>query len=166
MQSVLVAGAPLEPGAEVGAQTRLSLRRVPAHFAPPDALSDPADAIGERLQIALPAGAFLTRSLLSSGEQTESRFKLRRAERALTVDVVVSPIGQSLAPGNRIDLYASGFGGDQRTEEIVVGAEVLAVAEGSEPDRARPTIRLAGSQVAAVVRADVFAHELRAVMRN
>jgi hypothetical protein len=103
--------------------------------------------------------------MLGGGGQTESRFKLRPAERALTVDVVVSPTGQTHAAGNRIDLYASGFGGDQRTETLIAGAEVLAVAEGPQADRARATVRLASTQVAAVVRADVFAHELRAVLR-
>jgi hypothetical protein len=138
---------------------------VPARFAPPDVLSDPGDAFGERLQVAIPTGGFVTRSALSGGSESGGRFKLRADERALTIEVVVSPIGETLAAGNRLDLYASGYGGDQRTSALIAGAEVLDVADGPAPERQRPTLRLASAQVAAVVRADVFAHELRAVLR-
>lgn len=165
-RSVLVAAAPLERGTELGADAQFAVRRVPERFAPPDALSDLADAIGERLQVSLPAGAFVTRSMLSGGEGAASGLKLRSGERALTVDVVVAPTGESLVAGDRVDLYASGFGGNQQTEALIAGAEVLAVTEGAQADRARPTIRLATAQVAAVVRADVFAQELRAVLRR
>lgn len=164
-QRVVVMAEPIERGAEIDAGVRLATRSVPTQYLPPDALSDPGDAVGERMQVGLPAGAFVTRSMLSGGEQAAGRFKLRSAERALTVDVVVSPAGESLAAGARIDLYASGFGGDQRTAALIAGAEVLAVNDGPQPDHLRPTIRLASSQVAEVVRADVFAHELRAVLR-
>lgn len=164
-QNVLVASVPIERGAEIGAGEQLAVRSMPTRFAPPDALAEPADAIGERMRVSLPAGAFVTRSALSGGEQHAGRFKLRVRERALTVDVVVSPYGQPLTAGDRIDLFASGYGGDQSTEALMAGAEVLDVAEGPAPDRQRPTIRITGDQVAAVVRADVFAHELRAVLR-
>lgn len=165
MRSVLVAAAPFERGAELGADAQLALRAVPDRFVPPDALNDPADAIGERLQTAIPAGAFVTRSILSGADQSAGRFKLRRTERAITVEVVVSPASEALAAGDRVDLLASGFGGDQSTLSLIAGAEVLDVAEGSAEGRARPTLRLASDHVAAVVRADVFAHELRAVVR-
>jgi pilus assembly protein CpaB len=163
--SVVVASGPLERGEQLGPEAQLGLRRVPLRFAPPDALSDPAEAIGERLLVAIPTGGFITRSALSGANATDDRFKLRAGERALTVDVVVSPTGETLAAGDRVDLFASGFGGDQQTVALIAGAEVLDVAEGGAPERERPTLRLAGSQVAAVVRADVFAHELRAVLR-
>lgn len=165
MREVLVASTSMERGARVGADVQFTVLSVPTRFAPPDALVEPADAIGERLQVALPAGAFVTRSALSGGDQPAGRFKLRPTERAVTVDVVVSPYGESLSAGDHIDLYASGYGGDQSTEALIAGAEVLDVAEGPAPDRQRPTVRLMGEQVAAVVRADVFAHELRAVLR-
>jgi hypothetical protein len=112
------------------------------------------------------AGAYLTRGVLSGGEQPEGRFKLRANERALSVDVVVAPAGEQLSAGDRIDLYASGYGGNQRTEALISGAEVLDSNAGTQQDRARATIRLSSDQVAAVVRADVFAHELRAVLSS
>jgi Flp pilus assembly protein CpaB len=165
MRSVLIAAAPFQRGAELGADAQLALRAIPERFAPPDALNDPADAIGGRLQTAIPAGAFVTRSVLSGADELPGRFKLRRSERAISVEAVVSPLGETLSTGDRVDLLASGFGGDQSTVSLISGAEVLDVADGSAAGRARPTLRLAGDQVAAVVRADVFAHELRAVVR-
>lgn len=165
MRSVLVAAAPLERGAELGEGAQLVLRAVPDRFAPPDAVSDPADALGERLETAIPAGAFVTRSILGGAAESTGRFKLRRTERAITVEAVISPGGETLSAGDRVDLLASGFGGDQSTVSLISGAEVLDVAEGSAEGRARPTLRLASDQVVAVVRADVFARELRAVLR-
>lgn len=165
MRSVLIAAAPFERGTELGADAQLALRAVPDRFTPPDALSDPADVIGERLQTAIPAGAFVTRSILGGADESAGRFKLRASERAITVEAVVSPGGETLQAGDRVDLLASGFGGDQSTVSLISGAEVLDVVEGSGAGRARPTLRLSSNQVAAVVRADVFAHELRAVLR-
>ena len=139
-------------------------KRVRGRFAPPDALSDPTEAIGERLQAPVPAGGFVTRSLLSGADSAPERFKLRPSERAITVDAVISPTGEQLRTGDRVDLYASGFGGDQRTVALISGAEVLAAEDSAAAGRARATLRLARDQVAGVVRADVFAHELRAVV--
>ncbi|MBJ7458683.1 MAG: hypothetical protein JHD02_05810 [Thermoleophilaceae bacterium] len=164
LRDVLVAEAPLEQGAQLDTGRALAVRQVPSRFAPPDALSDPSEAVGERLQAPVPDGGFVTRSILSGGASATPRFKLRAAERALTVDAVVSPIGESLQVGDRVDLYASGFGGAQRTETLISGAEVLAAQESAAAGRTRATLRLARSQTAAVVRADVFAHELRAVV--
>lgn len=165
MRSVLVAAAPFERGAQLGADAQLALRAVPERFAPPDALSDPSEVVGERLLTAIPAGAFVTRSILSGAAESADRFKLRRSERAVSVEAVVSPVGETLSAGDRVDLVASGFGGDQSTISLISGAEVLDVAEGSTAGRTRPTLRLASDQVSGVVRADVFAHELRAVVR-
>lgn len=163
-RAVLVALRPLEAGAGADAiAASTALRSVPAAYAPSDAIGDPADAAGS-LVTALPAGAYLTRSALS-GAQAGGGFRLRPGERAVTVDAVVSPAGRELAPGARVDIYASGFGGDERTVEVVAAAELLAVEDGSAAGRVRATLRLASAQVPAVVRADVFARELRAVAR-
>lgn len=164
--AVLVAPAGLKAGAvidETGAAA-LEIRAVPKRFAPPDAIADAVDVIGARSLAPVAAGGFVTRSLLAGGTDAQPGFKLRSGERALTVEVIVSPSGETLAAGDRVDLYASGFGGDQRTTELIAGAEVLAAEEASQPSRMRATLRLADAQVASVIRADVFARELRAVV--
>ena len=42
----------------------LEERRVPAAFTPPDALGLPAEALGRRVDVTLPAGSYLTASSL------------------------------------------------------------------------------------------------------
>jgi Flp pilus assembly protein CpaB len=163
---VLVAPAGLKAGASVdaAAAAAMQVREVPARFAPPDALASPEDAIGTRALAGVVPGGYVVRSLLSGGSESRSAYRLRAAERAVTVEVAVSPAGTALSAGDRVDLFASGFGGDQHTDELIAGAEVL-TAEDGEGSRTRATLRLAATQVASVIRADVFAHELRAVAR-
>lgn len=159
--AVLVAERPLRRGVsgdELAA--RVTTRRVAAGCVAPDAISDPADLAGRRPVAALPAGSLLTASMLTDGEAAAGT--LRRGERALSVNVVVSPATAEVSGGELVDLYASGFGGAQQTTRLINGAEVLAV----EPvgSRQRLTLRLAAAQVGPVVRGDVFARELRAVV--
>lgn len=164
--AALVATEGLKAGTVITAQSAsaIEVRDVPARFAPPDALASPEDAIGARTLAAVAPGGYVVRSLLAGGADDAPAYRLRAGERALTVEVAVSPAGEVLAAGDRVDLYASGFGGDQHTDELISGAEVVA-AEEAEGARTRATLRLAAGQVAAVIRADVFAHELRAVVR-
>lgn len=165
--TVLVAARELKAGSAVDEAVAgaLESRSVPARFAPPDALTDPADAIGARVVGDLAAGSYVTRSALAGGSADAPAFRLRTGERAVTVDVTVSPAGSLLAAGDRVDLFASGFGGDEHTTELLDGAEVLQADESGDSGRSRATLRLAAAQVAPVIRADVFAHELRAVAR-
>jgi Flp pilus assembly protein CpaB len=162
---VVVVREPLPSATTVGEDdvATLEVRKVPKEFAPPDTLSDPVDAIGRRTFVELPAGSLLTDAVLGDPASSSRAFGLRRGERAVSVDVVVSPAGDELAPGARVDLFASGIGGSQRTSELIRGAEVLAVGEGRDAARPIVTMRLGQAQVARVVRADVFARELRAV---
>jgi Flp pilus assembly protein CpaB len=165
-RGVLATARPLQRGELIRAEdlSAFEQRSIPERFAPPDALELPEDAAGKRAQVDLPAGALLTSALLAGGEGADAGIALRKGERAVSVEVVVSPAGRELAAGDRVDLYASGYGGDQRTEQLIAGAEVLALDDGPSTGRPRATIRLANAQVAPVVRADVFAHELRAVL--
>lgn len=166
-RNVLVAARGFERGADGDAVAgSTTLRRVPARFAPVGALTDRADLTGRRLLVPVRAGEYLTNALLSAGDEgTATGYHLRSGERALSVDAIVAPFGLELAGGERVDLYASGFGGSQTTEQLISGAEVLAAETAGGAARARLTLRLAGRQVAIVVRADVFARELRAVVR-
>jgi Flp pilus assembly protein CpaB len=163
---VVVAGEALKPGhalSEADA-ARFGQRQLPADAAPPDALSDPLDAIGRRPAIELPPGSLLTEAMFIGSGETGAKFRLRGGERALSLDVVVSPAGEQLVAGARVDLFASGLGGDQHTRALIAGAEVLRVQEGRNEAHPTITVRLATAQVASAIRADVFARELRAVL--
>jgi Flp pilus assembly protein CpaB len=154
----LAAGSRIDE--EVGAGLRVE--RVPDRFAPPDAVGDPTELVGTRLLVDLPAGAAVTRSAVSSSE-SGGAYRLRRGERAVSVAARLSPAGREAAVGDQVDLFASGVGGSQRTRSLIAGAEVLAVEDGATAGKTQLTLRLATTQVTAVVQADVFARELRAV---
>lgn len=164
--SALMAGTALAAGTAVDSAEGddLVVREIPARYAPPDLLNDPAEAAGTRLRSDLPQGSYLTQSLLSGGAGAADAYRLRNGERAITVEVVVSPSAGELSAGDRVDIYASGLAGSQNTNELVTGAEILAVDGEAGASRPRLTVRLATEQVAAVIRGDVFARELRAVL--
>lgn len=161
---VLTSLAPIGEGDVLGERgaAPLAVRRVPGGSAPPDVLSDAVDAAGLRARVDLPAGSFLTRSVLSGAEDAAD-FSLRRGERAVTLEATRSPGERELASGSRVDLFVSGLGAGQRTRALITGAEVLAVDESASRAKPRLTLRLRFGQVAAAVRADVFAREVRAV---
>ncbi len=63
LRTVVVAERPLERGSRLDAPAvakRLGSREIPARFAPPDALADPASAAGSRTAVPVPAGSYLT----------------------------------------------------------------------------------------------------------
>lgn len=161
---VLVSRSDLAAGAELTEERlgELELRRLPAASRPPDALSDPLDALGRSPRIDLPAGSLITQSVLS-GAPGEAETQLRRGERAIVVEALVQPEAEALEPGRRVDLLASGLGGSQQSVRVLNAAEVLAMSEG-EGQKRRLTLRLASAQAARVVEADVFARELRALI--
>lgn len=161
---ILVSEAPIDAGAvfDDRAAGATLVREIPAALAPPDALTDAVDLVGARARIDLPAGTLLTTSLISTADG-DGEFKLRSGERAVEVDALVEAGTGGLDPGARVDLYASGFGGDQKTIQLIAAAEVLATSGDQGARSQRLTLRLADAQVASIVRGDVFARELRAV---
>lgn len=155
--------APLESGSllDEAATATLDVRQVPSRAAASDAVGDPVELAGERLIVDLPAGAPITKSALGGDQKGRGAYRLRSGERALQIEVVAA--GEEVDAGARVDLFASGIGGTEQTQQLIDSAEVLSVDEGTAPSKPRLTVRLAAAQVAAVVRADVFARELRAV---
>lgn len=162
---VLVVSSPLAAGALIDERAAGSIveRRYPADLAPPDALAEISDAVGMRARIDLPAGSLVTSSAMLGSSEGEGALALRRGERAVTVDVIAPPGGSRIETGQQVDLFASGVGGSQKTELVIAGAQVLAVDDSGAGSRPKITLRLLSRQVAGVIRADVFARELRAV---
>lgn len=163
--TVVVTSRELAAGSRISEaqMTALAVRRIPRTYLPTGAITDPAEAAGRRVALALPAGSYLTDAALTGGGALGRAGRLRAGERALTVDTVVAPAADELAAGDRVDLFASGIGGGQATDELITGAELLGIEPGADSGRARATLRLSAEQVSAVIRADVFARELRAV---
>lgn len=164
--TVLVANQRLDAGVAIddgATATQLSERMIPAEYAPVDAIGSRDELIGATLVSGVEAGAIITRPLLAQRADATDH-KLRKRERAVSVGVRAAPDGAVIVAGDRVDLIASGFDGAPSSELLLSGAQVLAANESDEkPGVQRLTLRVAAEQSAGLVRADVFARELRAI---
>jgi Flp pilus assembly protein CpaB len=160
--SVLVATAAMPAGTVAEDPQLFSLRSQPAEFAPADALLATEDALGRRIAVDLAPGSYVTESSFAA-TAAGGGARLRRGERALTVDVRIAPVDAEPSTGSQVDLVASGVGGSTQSELLVSGAEILSVGEVGEGGIAL-TLRLAAGQVESVTQADVFAREVRALI--
>lgn len=138
-------------------------RQIPTDFAPIDAVATREDLVDASLVATLEPGAIITRPLVKQAESA-GEFTLRTGERAVSIGVRAAPDGTVLTAGDRVDLVASGFDGAPQSELVLTGAQVLVASESEEkPGVQRLTLRVAARQSAALVRADVFAREVRAI---
>jgi pilus assembly protein CpaB len=177
---VLVATRDLRAGARV-VRDAIDLRRVPARFAPPDALPSAAAPIGARTTAAVRAGGYLTASLFEAGEHPDAG-AVRHGERAVTVEAAGGTAVAGLQPGARVDVLVStetGSGGG-RTTMALAGAELLRLEpggagayDGADPasgssaagPTALATLRVSLDQAIYLTAADNFAREIRLLPR-
>jgi pilus assembly protein CpaB len=176
---VLVTRTDVDAGARLKPR-ELAVRRVPARFAPRDALSGPDGVAGQRPAVALPAGSYVTAGALDSGGGREAGggAPIRRGERS--TDVAVTG-GEGLAgapPGTRVDVLVttesrSGSGG--RTYVALQDVELLGVrpapdgssAAGGAGSRAGTvaTLRVTLKEAVFLTAAQSFAREVRLLTR-
>jgi pilus assembly protein CpaB len=165
--AVVVAGAPIAPGATIRERS-LAVRRVPARYAPTGGFRDPAEVVGARAGVAIPAGADLQPALLASaGEPAPARAGERVAR------VVAVGAARELPPGALADLLITtdGPGGEPRTRLALRGAEVISSAPAPRADsgdaaglpRVALALRVTLRQAIALVQAQNGARELRAL---
>jgi pilus assembly protein CpaB len=175
---VFVATRDLPANARVRREA-VGIRRVPARFAPPDALASSAGVLGARIKAPVAAGGYLTAGLFAGLDKGSGEPGIRRGERAVTVEVAGGPAAAGPAPGSRVDVLVStetSAGG--RTQMALAGAEVLALGEApsggySEPDAsgspsapmALATLRVTLRQAIYLTAADNFAREIRLLPR-
>jgi pilus assembly protein CpaB len=177
---VLVAGGDLPAGSRVGRRA-VALRRVPARFAPQDALGSAAGVVGARVAVPVASGSYLTAGLFQGTEERRSTEGVGRGERAVTVEVAGGGAGAGLAPGARVDVLVSTEAGADggRTVMALAAAELLRLepasgggyretgtdpAEGGEPT-ALATLRVSTRQAVYLTAADNFAREIRLLAR-
>jgi pilus assembly protein CpaB len=136
----------------------LAARRVPARFAPPDALADPAQLAGARTAVPLAAGAYLTAGVVGGG-QAGGGDGLRPGERAVAVRVAGAL--SAAAPGARVDVVVSTESpdGGGRTFVALENVELLGL-EGSVA-----TLRATARQAVYLTAAATFAHQIRLLVR-
>lgn len=177
--AVLVAARDLAAGSRIG-RDALAVRRVPARFAPPDALVSPAGLLGAPVSVRVPAGSYLGAALFEGGEETGSQDATGRGERVVTIGVAGGGALAGLAPG-RVDVLVSTDAGAAggRTTMALAGADLLRVGGdtgGGYPDADAPADPTTGPTTLATLRvsvraaiyltaADNFAREIRLLAR-
>jgi pilus assembly protein CpaB len=177
--AVLVATRDLPAGSRVG-RGAVGIRRVPAHFVPPDALSSAVGVVGARTAVPVAAGSYLNAGLFAGTGARRGEQGIRRGERAVTVEVAGESATAGLTPGRRVDVLVStdnAAGG--RTQMALAGAELLRMSEAAsagypEPDTpgetstgpaALATLRVTLRQAIYLTAADNFAREIRLLAR-
>jgi hypothetical protein len=159
----------------------LALRRIPASFTAPDALANPAQALGRRPAAVIPAGSYLVGSQLltprSSGASPPSAPHLEAGRRPVEITVsAAGPLASEIH--SRVDVVvttepSTGTGGRGRTYVAAHAVELLGLAaagEGSSAppdplggDRSVATLALTRSQALELIHAQSFAREVRLI---
>lgn len=170
---VVVARDDLEPGRALGLDD-LAVRQVPARFAPAGSAAEPAELVGQKVAIPVPAGGYLGAGQLEAPSRAD-RTEVRRGERA--ADVVGVGSGDLIRPGARVDVLVTrpgegGAGGGTRLalEDVeVLGAAPAPEAGGQGQDPGAPrvtaTLRVSVRQAVYLAAAQSFARELRFLPR-
>ena len=176
---VVVTRAAVESGTRIGprrAERLLAVRRVPARFAPRDALAAVEEAIGLETSVAMPEGSYVTASALGTGEDEEtSGPPLRRGERALELRVAGGEgIRPFAGPGARVDVLVSSEAGGGRSYLALEDVELLDLragdpAAGSDeagaPASSVATLRVTLRQAVFLTAAENFGREIRLLAR-
>jgi pilus assembly protein CpaB len=172
---VVVARADLRAGSSLSPD-RLAARRVPARFAPPDALAAPAEAAGARLAVPLAAGAYVTAGALAPARDRE-RAAAGTGERAVDVAVAAGNDLAEAGPGARVDVLVTteagaGEGKSYLALEDVelLGAHAAGAAGAGEAGAAQhatavATLRVTLREAVLLTAAQSFAREVRLLVR-
>ncbi len=120
----------------------LTIRRVPARFAPPDALGGAARLRGARTAVPVARHGYLTAGVLGGGQASDGA--LRTGERALELAVAGGGALAGAEPGARVDvLVTSGReDGAGRTFVALENVELLAAAGYGRAASALATLRV------------------------
>ena len=185
LRPVVVAKRPLPPGRALRPRVvrrTLELRRVPERFLPPDALSEPAQAVGRSPAAAIPAGSYLVGSQLATPRaEREPTPRLQPGRRPVEIAVEGAAAMAEHANGRRVDVIVTSEpgpgGGAGRTYVAVrsVGLVDLRPAGGEAgsgdllTDPASEawiaTLALTRRQALRLIQAESFAHSVRLIGR-
>jgi pilus assembly protein CpaB len=127
---VVVMSAHVERGAVLGTEV-LDVRRIPAPYRPPGALTDVAQAVGRIVASDMAAGEPVTETRLAPPGGPVAAL-VPPGLRAFPVEAAV-PRG-TVAGGDRVDVLATFATGAPHTETVASEAEVLSVVPGAAHD--------------------------------
>lgn len=170
--AALAAGKPIDP--EVAGDD-LEVRRVPIRFAPPDALSVPAEAVGLVPAAPVPAGSYLLATQLRPPRTAGPLASLGGGRRP--VEVAVSGAGALEAlggppVGSKVDVVVTtepAGAGDGRTYVAAPGVPLLGLGpggEGVEGETATATLGLTRPQALRLIEAESFARRVTLIPRG
>jgi pilus assembly protein CpaB len=182
--AVVVAATDLRQGQRIDAKQAaraLMLRRVPARFAPPDALAAPEEAVGATLAAPVAAGGYVTAGTLAApGADSIKQGGAALAPGPRAVEVAVAG-GADLAdtgPGGLVDVLVTSERGEGRgrTYLALEAVELLAARPGGEDSGAGggrsgtgettlATLRVTLRQAVFLAAAQSFAREIRLLPR-
>jgi len=174
LRPVVVVARGLRPDRPLGPEeaiAALELRRVPARFIPPGALSSPRDAVGLAPAAPLPVGSYLLASQLRPprGRAPAAR---RLGARRRPVEISVSGAGALLLTGpaaerTTVDVVVTAeptATGPGRTYVAAAGVPLLALGPGADGPgpggMAAATLGLTRGQALRLIAAESFARKL------
>ena len=142
----------------------LTTRRVPARFAPPDALGGAAELRGARTAVPVARHGYLTAGVLGGGQASDGA--LRTGERALELAVAGGGALAGAEPGARVDVLVTGGreDGAGRTLVALENVELLGL-RGMPAASALATLRVSARQAVYLTAAAAFAQEIRLLVR-
>jgi Flp pilus assembly protein CpaB len=177
LRPVVVATAELPAGQPIGVQQagkQLSVRRVPASFVPPGALTRPADALGRAPGATLPAGSYVLGAQLAVPRADAPRAPgvgqgLRPVEVAVAGAEALTVAG--LTPeGKRVDVVVSrqaGLGRSARAYIAATAVRMLALQAPSDPGESwSATLAVTQEQALTLIGAQSAGREIRLLPRS
>jgi pilus assembly protein CpaB len=166
--SVVVARAPIEAGARIEPSS-LTVRHVPARFAPQGSFASPPEVAGRRASANVPAGMDLTAASVADPAAPAAGAPVGKGERV--AEVVAAGPPDAITTGARVDVLVTREprpGAPGGTDLALEDVEVLAAAPApadSGPPRIAASLRVTLRQAVYLAAAQSFARELRLLPR-
>jgi Flp pilus assembly protein CpaB len=177
LRSVVVATAELPAGQPIGLHKsgkELSVRRVPASFVPPGALTRPADALGRAPGAAVPAGSYMLGAQLAVPRPDAPRAPgIGQGLRPVEVTVAGADaltVGDATPEGKRLDVVISrqaGLGRSARAYIAATAVRLLALQAPSGPGESwSATLAVTQEQALTLIAAQSAGREIRLLPRT
>jgi Flp pilus assembly protein CpaB len=174
LRSVLVAVRDIPAGRLFGEKEvdeLTAVRRVPARFVPPGALSRPADALGQAPVAALPVGAYVLAAQLTVPQPTQAKAPSVGEGRRPVQIAVSGAEALSIAgspEGSLVDVVVSeqpGGSGKSRTYVAAPAVRLLALGDAGPEGNTNATLALTEAQALSLIGAEGSAREIRLLPR-
>jgi pilus assembly protein CpaB len=176
LRPVVMATAELAAGEPIGtesAQATLVVRRVPARFVPPGALTSPADALGRAPGATIPAGSYLLGAQLAVPSPKEpptpgAGLGLRPVQVAVAGAEALT-VGGAPPEGRRVDVVVSRQAGLGRSARAYIAASAVKLLALAAPAGAgeswSATLAVTEQQALSLIAAQSAGREIRLLPR-